>query len=179
MPLQYANLDPATRRFSLAELERDAANKTLIIPDRLRSGQFSAYQKLLTEALKYYDDLWLEEHVQSMLVDVEPRRMPSLGQTIAQVPENAARILAEGDFNRYYMRGVCARALAEGRAEVEVYRARLSVEPRPESTELEGAHLSAAYLLGELRGLTPKTLPIATLGRPGSGMSVRLIQQPA
>ena len=175
MPLQYLDLDPTTRRYSLAELDRDIASDLLIVSDWLRPGTVSQYQRLLHDALSYYDDLWLETQVQGLLVDFKVRQTPSGGETTARVPEHAPRVLAEMDFNRYYMRGLCARALTEGRAEVEVYRARLSSQPRPESAELEGERLSAADVLEELRALTAGTLPDATLGKPNSGLSVRLV----
>jgi hypothetical protein len=70
--------------------------------------------------------------------------------------------------------GVAARAVAEGIPEVEVYRARLSAEPRAESAALEGERLSASALLEELRAATRESLSQATLGRPGSGLSIRL-----
>jgi hypothetical protein len=175
MPLLYADLDPTTRRYSVAELERDTANDTLLIPERLRPSRAAEFPKLLEDALKYYDDQWLEEQLQEGLVDFEPRRTPSGGQTTARIPDNAARVLAEGEFNRYYMRGVCARALDEHRPEVEVYRARLSVEPRPESVRLEGQRRSATELLAELRALNSEALPDASIGKPGSGLSVRLV----
>jgi len=73
------------------------------------------------------------------------------------------------------MRGVCARAIAEGRPEVEVYRARLSMEPRPGSEALEGRRLPAAALLDELRGGADEPLAGGALGQPGSGLSVRLL----
>ena len=174
MPLQYETLDPTTRRYALAELDRDLASGSVITPERLRPASVEEYQRLLRDALRYYDDLWLEERIPDLLVDFELRRTPSGGQTTAKLPETAARMLAEGDFNRYYMRGVCARAVDEGRLEVEVYRARLSLEPRPESAELEGRRLSPAALLEELRALTAGTLAEATLGRPNSGLSVRM-----
>ena len=80
----------------------------------------------------------------------------------------------EGDFNQYYMRAVSLRAIAQGRPEVEVYRARLSLEPRSESSELEGAHFPATKLLADLRAPTPEALAAARLGRPNSGLSVRI-----
>lgn len=84
-------------------------------------------------------------------------------------------MLAEGDFNRYYMRGVALRAMDEEREVVEVYRARLSLEPRPESEEIEGQTLPARDVLDYLRGkrsMDPTTLRLA---RPNSGLSIRLV----
>ena len=175
MPLKYDNLDPTTRRYALEELERDVERGTVIASSRLRPGTEQRYQELLRDALKYYDDQWLEERVTELLEATERRTTKSGAQTRVKMPENAARMLAEGDFNRYYMRGVAARAIDEGRQVVEVYRARLSLEPRPESAELEGERLSARAALDWLRGLQSDDPAVTPLGRPNSGLSVRLV----
>src|SRR5215212_7468396 len=174
MPLHYENLDPTTRRFALAELERDIAGGTRATSERVRPTEAPQYEKLLRDAIAYYDDRWLEERVDGMLVDFEPRRTRSGEETTAKLPENAPRLLAEGDFNRYYMRGLCARAVDERRAVVEVYRARFSAEPREESSALEGQRLPAATLLDELRTPLADSPHEAQLGKHGSGLSVRL-----
>lgn len=177
MPLQYHDLDPTTRRFAIAELERDTAAGTVHVSERVRPGMHDRYGELLRSALAYYDDRWLEEQLagEQLLVDFEPRRTASGGATTARLPESAARVLAEGDFNHYYMRGVCARAMDEGRHVVEVYRARFSAEPRTESAALEGRRLDAAELLEELRAPSEEGVAPPPLGRPNSGMSVRLV----
>ncbi|HJR41517.1 MAG TPA: hypothetical protein VJ812_05465 [Gemmatimonadaceae bacterium] len=174
MPLQYENLDHVTRRLALAELDEDLKSGAFHASERLRPTAIQEYQRLLYDALRYYDDLWLEERANDLLVDFEPRRTRSGGQTTAKLPEMAARMLAESDFNRYYMRGVAQRAIDEERQVVEVYRARLSLEPRPESAELEGRRLPAREVLEYLRGSRqPGTfLPLA---RPNSGLSLRLV----
>ena len=173
MPLHYENLDPITRRHAVAELDQDIKGESFHASDRLRPTAIESYRKLLREALSYYDDLWLEDRASDLLVEVEPRRTASGAQTTAKVPQMAARMLAEGDFNKYYMRGVAQRAIAEARQVVEVYRARLSHEPRRESEELEGHRLAAAEVLDQLRGAAT-TSPVR-LGRPKSGLSVRLV----
>ncbi len=175
MPLQYANLDPTTRRYALAELDEDLASGAFHLPARVRPTAAADYQRLLRDAIRYYDDLWLEEHTSDVLVESEPRRTASGGQVTAKVPEAAARMVAEGDFNRYYMRGVAARAVDEGRQIVEAYRARLSLDPRPESAELEGQRLPARAVLDWLRGLEGNDPTVTPLGRPNSGLSVRLV----
>ena len=174
MPLQYGNLDPTTRRHALAELDKDLASGDFHASERLRPTTIAEYQRYLREAIRYYDDRWLEEHASDLLVDFEHRRTRSGGQTTARLPDMAARMLAEGDFNRYYMRGLALRAIEEGRQVVEVYRARLSLEPRTESAQIEGTRLPAEDVLHHLRG-EPVTDPSVTaLGRVNSGLSVRL-----
>ncbi|HST07262.1 MAG TPA: hypothetical protein VLJ83_03785 [Gemmatimonadaceae bacterium] len=175
MPLQYENLDPITRRYTVAELDQDLANGAFHISERLRPEAVGQYQRLLQEALRYYDDRWLEEHAADLIVESESRRTRSGGTTTARVPQMAARMLAEGDFNRYYMRGIALRAIEEGRQILEVYRARLSMEPRPESAQLEGQRIPAAELLDHLRGPISVDPNVAPLGRTNSGLSVRLV----
>ena len=175
MPLQYENLDPTTRRYALAELENDLTNGTCHVSDRLRPEGVAEYQRLLQEALRYYDDRWLEERASDLLVESESRRTRSGGTTTAKVPQMAARLLAEGDFNRYYMRGVARRAIDESRPILEVYRARLSIEPRPESAQMEGSRVAATEVLDHLRGPLSANPAVAPLGRTNSGLSVRLV----
>jgi hypothetical protein len=175
MPLQYQNLDPTTRRYAIGELDADLASGAFHASERLRPTAIADYQHLLRESLRYYDDLWLEQRASDLLIDFETRQTRSGGQTTAKIPEMASRMLAEGDFNRYYMRGVALRAIEEGRQVVEVYRARLSLEPRPESAEAEGQRVQAKEVLDYLRGVTNEAPDAVRLGRPNSGLSVRLV----
>ena len=175
MPLKYDDLDPVTRKFALAEFDSDVERGALTVSSRIRPSNTGEYVALLREALTYYDDRWLEDRVEGMVVHFELRQTPSGATTTAKLPSYAPRVLAEGDFNRYYMRGVCARALDEGRGVVEVYRARLSAEPRPESRELEGQRLDAAALLEQLRTRYADTEEEPMLGKPNSGLSVKLV----
>jgi hypothetical protein len=175
MPLQYESLDPITRRYALAEFDADLGSDKFHISERLRPTAIEEYKRYFRDAIRYYDDRWLEEHASDLLVDFEHRRTRSGGQTTAKIPEMATRMMSEGDFNRYYMRGVALRAIEEGREIVEVYRARLSVEPRKESAELEGHRLPANEVLRYLRGEPSENPDVTALGRTNSGLSVRLV----
>ena len=175
MPLHYENLDPTTRRYAVTELDRDLATNTFHVSERIRPTAIAEYKRLLQEALRYYDDLWLEEHASDLIVESEARRTKGGTQTMARVPQMAPRMLAEGDFNRYYMRGICLRAIEEQRGVVEIYRARLSLEARPESAEVEGSRLPPQELLEWLRGRPTDDVAAVRLGRPNSGLSVRLV----
>jgi len=71
-----------------------------------------------------------------------------------RVPKNAPQTLAEGEFNRYYIRGLCARAIAEGIDEVVVYRGKAVKDPRTESQAKIGKRFNARVLLRDLRNST-------------------------
>ena len=84
-------------------------------------------------------------------------------------------MLAEGEFNRFYIRGLCLRAIELGIGEVAVYRAKYVESPRPESDYLIGQRLPAASLLEDLRIHSGEEEPYLKVpGGPNSGLSVHL-----
>jgi hypothetical protein len=90
------------------------------------------------------------------------------------VPVTATETLAEGEFNRFYCRGLCARAIAEQTKEVEVYRGKYVQEPRAVSEAKMGMRCNPLTLLNDLRtsqGIEP-TLGIPP--GPNSGLTIRL-----
>src|SRR2546423_15514506 len=106
MPLQYESLDPTTRRFAIAELDSDMATGSYHSSERIRPTAIAEYQRNLHEAHRYYDDRWLEERAADLMVDFEPRPTRSGEQTAVKLPQLAARMPAEGGFDRHYLRGV-------------------------------------------------------------------------
>ena len=85
---------------------------------------------------------------------------------------DAAELLAEGEFNRYYCRAICIRALAETR-KVRVYRGRESAKPRPESEDWIGRHVDPTALLNDLR-TSPGKEPKMGIPSVNSGLTVCL-----
>ncbi len=80
--------------------------------------------------------------------------------------------MAEGQFNRFYMLGLCRRAKAEGVSHLEVYRAEERAKPRHESQALIGLRLPVEVVEAQLRDddASKKSLLI----QPNSGISLRL-----
>lgn len=103
-------------------------------------------------------------------------RHPRGPDIIKNVPVTAAQTMAEGEFNRFYARGVCVRALAEAcpPATVTIYRARESASPRSASIALTGAARSAAELLEDLRTHIGMDTALGLPPGPNSGLSVHL-----
>ncbi len=176
MGLSYPNLDDRTRQFMIQELERDIANGTVYISDRLNEAGTGGWATVLREAIERYDDDWLaaELHRRSHIKTHEQRRKPKGGVTVAKVPITASETLAEGEFNRFYARGLCARALADGIAEVEVYRGKAVAQPRPESQAKIGSRVPAEALLDDLRRSQGVEPALGIPPGPNSGLTVRL-----
>src|SRR6266540_1730882 len=153
MGLYLQNLDQRTREFMLREVDLDVSIGKLYISSRLNTMGQQHYEQLLREAIASHDDAWLADQLRNkgLLSAQEQRRKPSGGFTVAKVPVTAPDTLAEGEFNRFYARGLCARALQDGISQVEVYRGKSVSQPRPESEAMIGHRIDAASLLTDLR----------------------------
>lgn len=176
MPLHLVNLDEKTRKHMIAEIEGDIANGTLYLSPRLSGRGRQDYAELLKQAGVAFDDAWLANALRAngRLSFEELRRKPKGGYTTARVPVNAPDTLAEGEFNRFYVRGLCLRALEEGVAELIIYRAKEVMTPRRESEAMIGASVNARALLLDVRTHPGVDTALRLPPGPNSGLSVRL-----
>lgn len=174
MLLAYENLDEATRKFMLEEIEHDLSNGALYLGKRLSPKGEADYPNLLTEAARSHDDEWLagQLNLGDRLKAMEERRTKS-GTTMAKVPVNAHETLAEGEFNRFYIRALCRRAIAEALALV-VYRAKAVSTPRSESQAKIGQQVDPTKLLADLRDNPGVDTALGLPAGPNSGLSVKL-----
>lgn len=176
MAFQFENLDSSTRQFMLQEIELDIANGTLYMSKRFNSVGSTVYSDLLREAAREQNEVWLTRELQQRgCMKSQEERQTKKGISYVQVPVTAAETLAEGEFNRFCIRGVCARALAEGKTEVEIYRAKAVSQPRAESQLLIGQRKSAQALLDDLRNSPGTDTALGLPPGPNSGLSVRLV----
>lgn len=176
MSLNLTNLDERTRKHMLQEVEADIACGNLYMSQRLsRLGQ-EDYPSLLKEAIAKYDDAWLASNLRmnGRMNYEEQKRKPSGGYTIAKVPVTAPDTLAEGEFNRFYVRGLCLRALEDGISELEIYRAKEVSSPRRESEAMIGTRKNAQSLLQDIRTHPGVDTALRLPPGPNSGLSVRL-----
>lgn len=176
MALQLENLDERTRAFMLRELERDITGDTLYVSPRLSERGKDDYAALLRDAIEAGDDVLLADSLRSggRIRATEERRKPKGGFTTAKVPVTAPETLAEGEFNRFYARGLCLRALDDKIADVIVYRAKAVRDPRPESEAMIGKRMSASALLDDLRTHVGMDTALGLPPGPNSGLSARL-----
>jgi hypothetical protein len=93
---------------------------------------------------------------------------------IAATPANAAKLLAEGEFNRFYIRALARRAIEDGIPQLVVYRAKRVRNPRPESEALVETSLPPEGVLADLRAHPDQPPTFGVPSGPNSGLSVRL-----
>ena len=177
MSLFFENLDERTRQLMLDEVEYDIAHNQLhISPFLSGQGQWD-YADLLRKAIQKGNDTTLVKDLQARrrIVRALPRRKPQGGYVIAATVENAAEVLAESEFNRYYISGLARRALEDDIPELVVYRAKPARNPRPESEARLEMALSPKALLEDLRAHPGDELPALGIpSGPNSGLTVRL-----
>lgn len=176
MSMNYSNIDPRTRELMLEEIDHDVANGCLYIGARLTPAGEHAWESLLREAVRSGSDETLAAALQrrGYLQSHEVRHTRN-GASLARVPHNAADLLAEGEFNRFYCRAVCRRAMdVDDEGLVQVCRAKVVSRPRPESERKLGLLVSAERLLADLRAHPGVDTALGIPAGPGSGLSVAL-----
>ncbi|RSK44676.1 hypothetical protein [Hymenobacter perfusus] len=171
----FQNLDEKTRQYMLIEVEQATKTSQLHSSKRFNDTGRAEYPKLLREAVANGNEQTLAAALQQHNCFLTHEKQ---GAVTRKVPENAHLTFAEGEFNAFYMRGICHRAIGEGHM-VEVYRAKEAVAPRTASKLIEGnledPHRVLLLLKNSLDGSQRGNgMPAGS----NSGLSLRLTTNP-
>lgn len=104
------------------------------------------------------------------------KRPKAPGYYTADVPVNAAEVLAQSEFNRYFVRGLCRRAIATKVQRLQVFRAKAVTNPRIGSESKIGLLVDPEVVLIDVRRSQEYGVDTA-LGLPpgpGSGITLRI-----
>lgn len=178
MALNYINLDHLTREYMKKEFQYDQEKNGFYLSNFLSENGKEQWPTLLGEAIEY-DDSWLENEIirRGLLAQFYPRRKPRSTEMMqAKVPVTAAQTLAEDEFNRLYARGLSARVISEGDEFVEVYRARYSEHPRPESEAIIGKKINPSAILQDLRDNPGVDTALGIPPGPNSGITIKKVE---
>lgn len=176
MVLQLDQLDERTRQMMLQEVQRDKRANMLYLSPRLSAQGRTDYPVLLRQAVQQHDDDWLAQQLstEDRLNRTETRTRQ--GKThVADVPHTAPWTLAEGEFNRFYIRALCVRAIEDG-LRLQVYRAKSVTNPRSASQALVGTYVDPQTLLNDLREHQGVDTALGLPAGPNSGLSVLFIE---
>lgn len=176
MSFNFKNLDKRTRELMLEEVELDLKNEELYLSKRFSGAGRLVYPQLLKKAVTSGNEEILEEDLRknNCFEQTETARNRSGLMTIKKVRLDAPTILAEGEFNRFYIRALCRRLLEEGGGELVIYRAKNVKIPRPESQIRIGKSVSAEQLLEDLRRNKDVDTALGVPAGPNSGLSVMI-----
>ncbi|QIB05799.1 hypothetical protein GZ982_14095 [Pseudomonas fluorescens] len=172
MGLNQKDLNPEIRGLMIQEMDRDLAGQNLYLSPRLNAQGRNVWHLLLKEASANHSDDWLaNEIVRQRLLNPHDLRQ---GKPIA-MRHDAHQMLAEGEFNRFFMRGICLKAIEIGAPAVVGYRARASQNPRPESLAIIGKRFEPCEFLDRLRSAIGADTPFGYPGSANSGLSVEFL----
>jgi hypothetical protein len=173
--LNLVNLDEKTRAFMLDEVDNDISSGQLYLSPRLTPQGRDSYPTALRDAIASGSDDSLRAALDKPGVFVaREMRNTKHGQVSAAVPVTAPETLAEGEFNRFYIRGVCGRALEESKDSVVAYRAKSVANPRTDSANKIGERYNPQVLLNDLRQNIGIDTALGLPSGPNSGLSVQL-----
>jgi hypothetical protein len=176
MALTLLSLDDDIRELMLDEIKADIAANVLYLGRYLSSRGQQEWPRLLQDAAQAHDDTWLADELRrgGRLNTTAERHNRSGSVSTVKVPVTAPEMLAEGEFNRFFLRALCLYAIANGIPQLVIYRAKTVANPRPDSESKLGNLVSAAALLADLRA----NIGIDTFLRlppgPNSGLSGKL-----
>jgi hypothetical protein len=176
MGLKYEDLDAETRGFMVEEINMDVASDKIYRSSYLGQRAQGNWPDLIRDAAQNGNDdsLAAELRKPGMLNTTTQRKKPSGGYTTAQVPHTAPEVLAEGEFNRFYVRGLCRRAIANNIARLRVYRAKVVRNPRPESEQRIGHLVDPHATLIDLRVSQGVETALGIPPGPSTGITVRI-----
>jgi hypothetical protein len=157
------------------EIERDRQAGSLYLSPRLSPQGEQDYPDLLLDAIDRGDPGTFTVALSRAGRLNETETAVRNGKRFTKrVPVNAAETLGEGEFNRFYARGLCRRAIAENSTHVRVYRAKEVARPRSESIQLVGQLIDPNALLSDLRASIGMDTALNLPAGPNSGLSVEL-----
>lgn len=176
MALDYRNLDDRTREFMVSEIDLDVANGQMYFSTRLTVRGKDAWPNLIRTAAQSHSDAWLVEQLKNagLIAETEQRRKRDGSYSEVQVPHTAPETLSEGEFNRYYARGLCRRAIDDGIDRVIVYRAKVVEIPRSSSEAKIGAEYDPENILADLRTAQGVEPALGIPPGPNSGLTLKL-----
>jgi hypothetical protein len=176
MGLLLENLDECTRRFMLEELDDDIARGRLYLSPRLSDIGQADFVGLLRAAIRGGTDVSLaaELRADGRMRSTSPWKKGTGGAATNELPATAPDTLAEGEFHRFYARGLCRRALREKITTLQVYRARADTHERSRYDGMIGVRIVAESLLEDLQTRRDVAPPRGLPQCPDSGLSVRI-----
>lgn len=174
MGLNYLSLDATTRQYMLAEFKYDLDCDNCYLSKRFNDFGKTCFVEIMPSHIKEGSDDTLAEalKIKDCFLTHEERRTKS-GTILAKIPDTASQTFAEGEFNRFYIRSICLRAMEENKA-IIVYRARISTNPRSDSEFLIGQTPSPESLLNDLRNNKGIDTSLGLPNGPNSGLSIKL-----
>lgn len=170
----FVDLNEETRLFMLDAIDEAEKSGNIYYSSRFTEKGKEQWLSLLKQAASEYNEHWLAYMLEEnqLLKGFEGARKPSGGYSIKHVPQSAAETFSEGQFNRFYILGLCKLAKRNGISHLIVYRAKESKIPRPESESLLNTRIPINEIENQLIDISSSFK--SKLVQPNSGISLKM-----
>lgn len=170
----FINLDDKTRSFMLEAINQAEKSGNIYFSARFNEKGKKVWIALLKQAALEHNEHWLAYKIEEnqLFIHLEGAQKPLGGYTVKHVPHTAAETFAEGQFNRFYILGLCKLAKSNGISQLIVYRAKESKNPRQESESIIDSSISIDEIESQL--ISNQASFKSKLVQPNSGISMRL-----
>ena len=171
MSFYFRNLNDEVRNLMKEEVLVDEEKGTLFISPLLNNVGKLIYSRLFIKNIMQGNDVSFERDVAKFLKGTIIKN-----GKVVKVPCNAEETLAQGEFNRYYIRALCIIAIRDNK-KIKIYRAKNSYQPRKTSEAKIGQIINPQELLDDLRNHRGLYTLLGVPAGPNSGISVQLIEE--
>lgn len=171
MSFKFQNLDSRTREVMLDEFNFDVDKNKVYFSTRFNKNGYDLYPQLMRNVIKEGNEVTLANELRNNNCF---KQLEETTRGNRKVPVTAAETFAEGEFNRYFIRAICLRAIEEDLG-LEVYRAKEVSSPRYESIQMIGKKVDSTKLLDDLRLNIGVDTALGLPNGPNSGLSVKLV----
>lgn len=175
MGLKFEDLEIA-RAFMVEEIDMDVKSDKVYRSSYLTQRGQGNFPDLLRAAAESGTDDSLAASLKGQFNQTTQRKKPKgFRYYTAAVPVNAASVLAEDQFNRYFCRGLSRHAISLEIPRLQVYRAKQVAQPRRESEAKIGFLVDPQIILIDLRASTEGfETALGIPPGPGSGITLRV-----
>lgn len=170
MPFDFKNLDKIAREIMMYELIQDEQENNIYFSKRFNDNGRKHYVSLLKKAIEEGNEITLAN---SLRLNNCFAQNESTKTGLKKIPTTAPELFAEGEFNRYYIRGMCRIAIKD-KLSLEVYRAKQVANPRSKSQQMIGKTIDPDKLYADLKLNIGVDTALGIPPGPNSGLSVKL-----
>ena len=177
--MKFEDLDDETRKWMLVEFEAEENNEPYR-PTRLNDVGLRKFAEIMRRAIQTGDIQSMEAEISSDYLQSSELRTRNGKTFSAKVPDDAAHVIAHGEFTTWYTRGLARRLIEEGAKTCEIYRAETASDPRCDCSRLEGETVLVKRVYDGHRSLyyytaPPKSIPIPN--GPNCHHTIRRVRQ--
>lgn len=172
MKYNFLDLNKEIRELMKEEVVFDKNKGILSKSTRFNDEGNSEYSSILLKSIENGDEKTLSSELVGFF-KIKEISHNKQGNTIEKdIPTDANETFANTEFNRFYMRALCVFALKNNK-NLEIYRAKGSLNHRIESDTLEGSKIEDVQQA--LTKLRDNKDYYSFIAKPNSGLSLKII----